>query len=517
MAQMEPLRPKTEAAIAKKKPGGKVKGVNWINLIITILIGVVLWVTPQPAGLVDFCSGIKGFDGVDPSIIATNCWHLFGIFVATIIGLILKPMPMGAMCVLSLTVVMLTKLLDNGTSSGYITNTLSGFHNSTIWLIVIAFFISRGFIKTGLGNRIAYLFMSKFGKKTLGMMYSLIFTDLVLSTAMPSNTARAGGVIFPIVQSLSNVFGSKPTKGTERKIGAYLHVTAFQADMITSSMFMTAMAANPLSVSLAASLAGVSIDWAGWAIAACVPGLVCLIVIPLVIFKIFPPEIKETPEATSLAKRKLAKMGPVKTSEKLMVLVFVIILALWIAGSAIGLNATVTAFIGLTLLLVLGVLTWGDIKNEKGAWDTLVWFSALVMMAGYLNTLGLIPWFSDLMANAVGGMPWVAALVVLGIVYFLSHYLFASATAHVSAMYSAFLAVCIAAGAPPLASAMLLGCFSNLMGCLTHYGAGPAPVFFGAGYVSQGKWWTIGFICAVITMLIFFTVGFAWWGVIGYL
>lgn len=515
MATSSSLNPMTRAAIAKCKP--KAEGVNWLRLLITFAIGLALWFIPVPAGMQDFASGVKGFENIPADVLATNCWHLFAVFVATIVGLIMKPMPMGAMCILSMTVVMLTQLLDNGTTSGFITNTLSGFHNTTIWLIVIAFFISRGFIKTGLGSRIAYLFMSKFGKKTLGLTYSLIFTDLVLSTAMPSNTARAGGVIFPIVQSLSQVFGSRPDDGTNNKIGSYLHVTAFQADMITSGMFMTAMAANPLAVTLAADLAGIDIDWAGWAIAAFVPSMVCLILIPLIIFILFPPEIKETPEATGLAKQKLAEMGSLKTSEKLMILVFLVILVLWIAGSAIGLNATVTAFIGLTMLLVFGVLDWNDIKNEKGAWDTLVWFSALVMMATYLNSMGLIPWFSDMMAGAVNGLPWMIALVVLAIVYFLSHYLFASATAHVSAMYSAFLAVCILAGAPALASAMLLGIFSNLMGCLTHYGAGPAPVFFGAGYVSQGRWWTIGIICAVVTMLIFFTVGFAWWGIIGYM
>lgn len=514
VASFSPRTRAAKAGLAKEKPKG---GVNWPALAVSVAVGAALWFVPAPAGIADFAANAKGFSGMDPAVLATNCWHLFAIFAATIVGLISKPLPMGAVCIASLTIVMLTRLLDNGTSTGFIANTLSGFQNATIWLIVIAFFISRGFIKTGLGSRIAYLFMSKFGTKTLGLSYSLIFTDLVLSTAMPSNTARAGGVIFPIVQSLSRVFGSTPEAGTERKIGSYLHVTAFQADMVTSAMFMTAMAANPLSVSLAAGLAGVSIDWAGWAIAACVPGLVCLVVVPLVIFKLFPPEVKQTPEASDLAKRKLAEMGPVTRAEKLMLLVFAIILVLWIAGSSIGLDATVTAFIGLSLLLFFGVLTWDDVKNEKGAWDTLVWFSALVMMATYLNTLGLIPWFSALMAGAVGGMPWIAALVVLGVVYFLSHYVFASATAHVSAMYSAFLAVCIAAGAPPLAAAMLLGCFSNLMGCLTHYGAGPAPVFFGAGYVSQGAWWTLGIVCGVVTMLIFFTVGFAWWGVIGYL
>lgn len=508
---------KTEEAIAKRNANGKQKGVNWITLAITILVGVVLWLVPVPPGIEEFAANAKGFTDVGASEVAANCWHLFAVFVATIVGLILKPLPMGAVSILALMVIMITRLLDNGSSDGFITNTLSGFHNTTIWLIVIAFFISRGFIKTGLGNRIAYLFMSKFGKKTLGLTYSLAATDLILATAMPSNTARAGGVIYPIVSSLSRVFGSKPDDGTERKLGSYLHVTAFQVDMITSAMFMTAMAANPLVVSLAASVVGVNIDWAGWAIAACVPGLVCLIVVPFVIYKIFPPEIKETPEASDLARTKLKEMGPMKSSEKLMIAVFLIILVLWIAGSSINLNATVTAFIGLALLLVFGVLTWDDIKSEKAAWDTLVWFAALVMMATYLNTLGLIPWFSSIMAGTVEGMPWVTALIVLGVVYFLSHYLFASATAHVSAMYSAFLAVCIAAGAPPLASAMLLGMFSNFMGCLTHYGSGPAPVYFGSGYITQGKWWTIGLVCGIVEMVLMCTVGFAWWSLIGYM
>ena len=509
------FRPQTAAAKGQLK-AAPATGLNWIALVITVLVGVALWFCPMPANLVDFVPTDGKFADIDPMVTATNCWHLFAIFVATIVGLISKPLPMGAVAMIGITWIRLTKILaeDSG-SSAYITNALSGFHNTTIWLIVIAFFISRGFIKTGLGSRVAYLFMSKFGKKTLGLAYSLAFTDLVLSPAMPSNTARAGGVVFPIVSSLSRVFGSKPDDGTERKIGSYLHVTAFQVDMITSGMFMTSMAANPLAVTLAASTVGINIDWVGWALAACVPSLLCLILVPIIILKIYPPEVKETPEATELAHQKLAEMGPVTTAEKLMVGVFLLILILWIAGSSIGLNATVTAFIGLGVLLLVGVLTWDDIKKETGAWDTLVWFAALVMMATYLNTLGLIPWFSDLMSGVVAGMPWLVAIIVLAAIYFLSHYAFASATAHVSAMYAAFLSVAVAAGAPAMLSAMILGIFGNLMGCLTHYGSGPGPVFFGAGYVTQGKWWTIGLICAIVTMFIFFTVGFGWWKVIG--
>ncbi|WP_283170191.1 anion permease [Curtanaerobium respiraculi] len=515
MATDSALKRATAEAKAAAKPKDK-GGFKWIPALITVLVGVVLWFCPMPANLVDFVPTDGAYAKIDPMITAVNCWHLFAIFVATIVGLILKPLPMGAVSIIGITVIMLTKILSTGASStAYITNALSGFHNTTIWLIVIAFFISRGFIKTGLGNRVAYLFMSKFGKKTLGLSYSLAVTDLILSPAMPSNTARAGGVVYPIVSSLSRVFGSRPDDGTERKIGSYLHVTAFQADMITSGMFMTSMAANPLAVTLAASTAGINIDWVGWAVAAFVPSLICLIVIPFVIYKIFPPEVKQTPEAAQMAKSKLDEMGSVKTSEKLMIGVFLLILILWIAGSSIGLNATVTAFIGLSVLLIVGVLDWNDIKNEKGAWDTLVWFAALVMMATYLNSMGLIPWFSNLMTGVVAGMPWLIAIILLAVVYFLSHYAFASATAHVSAMYAAFLSVAVAAGAPAMLSAMILGIFGNTMGCLTHYGSGPAPVFFGSGYVSQGKWWTIGIVCAVVSMLIFFTIGFGWWKVIG--
>ena len=480
---------RTKAARAKQRTGGKT-GIKWPMLIITLAVGVALWFCPVPAGL------------------DAKAWHMFAIFAATIVGLIIKPLPMGAIAIMSITVCVLTGTVG-------LKDSLAGFSNTAIWLIVIAFFISRGFIKTGLGNRVAYIFVEKFGKKTLGLAYSLIATDLILSPAMPSNTARAGGIVWPIVQSLSHAFGSRSDDGTQNKIGSFLHLSAFQGDMITSAMFVTAMAGNPLAVQLAAETAGVEITWVGWALAAIVPGLIALIAVPLVIYKLNPPEIKETPDAAVFARAKLSEMGPITSAEKKMIAVFLLILVLWIAGSSINLSATTTGFIGLTVLLLSEVLTWDDVKSEKGAWDTLVWFSALVMMAGQLNTLGMIPWFGELMSGSVGGMNWVVALFVLMLTYFFSHYLFASATAHITAMYAAFLTVAVAAGAPAMLAALILGFFSNLMGSLTHYGMGPAPILFGAGYVTQGKWWGIGAIVAVVNIVIWVGIGGMWWKVLG--
>lgn len=428
--------------------GLKIKDAK--NLLICILIGMVFLAVPAPAGL------------------SASGWHILGIFLATITALIIKPMPMGAVALLSVVFLVLTKSVT-------MKDALSGFSNTTIWLIVMAFFISRGIIKTGLGERIAYKFVQKFGKRTINLAYSLVVSDLLIAPAMPSNTARAGGILSPIVRSLSTAFGSDPMNGTERKVGSYLTTTVFQCDMVTSAMFLTSMAANPLTASIAKDV--LNITWGGWFLAALLPGVLSLILIPLIIYVIYPPEIKETPKAPEFASDKLKEMGALKKDEKSMIAVFLLLILLWIFGGHIGIDETLAAFIGLVALLLSGVLSWNDIMEEKGAWDTLIWFSVLVMMAEQLNVSGVIPWFSKTMSSAVSGMSWIAALVILSIVYFYSHYLFASGTAHVSAMYSAFISVIVTAGAPPMLAALLLAYFSNLFGCLTHYEWARHPFF----------------------------------------
>ncbi|MBU3101666.1 MULTISPECIES: anion permease [Clostridium] len=462
---------------------------KYIKFLIAIIVGIIIWFIPAPIG------------------VKPQAWHMLAIFVATIVGCILKPFPIGALSIIGLTVSILT-----GTVTTKIA--IEGFGNSSIWLIVMAFFISRGFIKTGLGTRVAYLFVRSFGKKTLGLCYSIIFCDLVIAPATPSNTARAGGIIYPIIKSLSEAFGSKPEDGTERKIGSFLIFCEFHGDIITSAMFMTAMAANPLAQSLAATF-GVQITWLGWFIAAVVPGVISLIVIPLIIYKLYAPEIKSTPNAPKFANDALKEMGPLKRSEKFMALIFVIVLILWVTGTITNIDATLTAFIGLSLLLTTEVLTWDDVKSEKGAWDTLMWFSVLVMMATQLNKLGLIPWLSNAIGQNVKGFSWPIILIVLLLAYFYSHYIFASSTAHVSAMYSAFLGVAIAGGVPPMLAAISLGVFGNLFASTTHYSSGPAPILFGSGYVSQNKWWSLNFILGIVYFVIWIGGGLVWWKIIG--
>ncbi len=349
---------------------------RWVRYSVPLALGVALWFVPAPVG-------------VDPAGM-----HLLAIFVATIVGIILKPLPMGAVALVGIAATAVTGTLA-------VEEALSGFSNRVIWLIVLAFFISRGFIKTGLGARIAYHFMALLGRRSLGLGYGLVATDLVLAPAIPSNTARAGGVVFPILRSVAEAYDSRPDDGTAGRMGAFLTVVAFQGTVVTSAMFLTAMAANPLAAELA-SAQGIEITWVGWAVAASVPGFLSLVLGPLLLYRLFPPEVLETPGAAALARQHLEELGPLKGSEWIMLGCFGLLLTLWILSGPLRIHTTTTALLGLVVLLVTGVLTWGDVLRESGAWDTLVWFSALVMMASYLTELGLIP----LVQRGCGGGVW---------------------------------------------------------------------------------------------------------------
>jgi len=289
----------------------------------------------------------------------------------------------------------------------------------------------------------------------------------------------------------------------------------FQATVITSAMFMTSMAPNPLIAELAKKTANISISWGMWALAAIVPGILSLIIVPYLLYKIYPPEIKETPQAAEMAHNELEKMGPMGRAEKIMLFVFLLILALWVTGEWNKIDATVVALVGVSVMLLTGVIRWDDVLAEKGAWDALIWFGGLVMMASQLNALGFMKWFATTVGNSLAGWAWFSALIVLMLVYFYSHYGFASTTAHVTAMFPAFLAVAVAVKVPPYLAALTLGFFSALNAGITHYGTGPAPIYFNAGYMDQKTWWKFGLIISFVNIAIWMGVGFPWWKVLG--
>ena len=456
------------------------------KLIASILLGLIIWMLPIPHDL---------------SIAA---WRLFAIFFSTIVCIILNPYPMGVTTLFALTIAMLTNTI------GW-SDVCVGFGNDVVWLVVFVFFIAKAFVSTGLGNRIGYNIMQMFGKHSLGLGYGIVATNLIMSPCIPSVTARAGGVIFPMIKSLTDVFTGK---SQDPRMGAFLTLCAYQSMAITSAMFLTAMAGNPMIVSLAQE-SSVAISWTDWALAAIVPGLISLAVLPYFIFRFWPPEIRQTPHIKELAREKLRIMGPMSLKEKIVSLTMVLLIILWIYGHFIGMKETVAAMVGVSVLLLTGILRWKDILEEQSAWDTLIWFASLMILASQLNKTGFSSWFSHSIIGQIEMFHWGWGFFILVLFYFYTHYFFASAVAHIGAMYIPFLLVATLIGTPPQLAALVLAFVSNLNVGLTHYGSGSAPVLFSGGYVTVRQWWKVGFLFSLVLLFIWIVIGGLWWKVLG--
>lgn len=446
-----------------------------------------------------------------PVEVTPQAWQLLSIFLSTIAGLVLSPLPVGAWAFLGLTTAVITQTLTFSAA-------FSAFTNEVIWLIVISFFFARGFVKTGLGDRIATYFVKWLGKSTLGLSYGLTVSEALIAPAMPSTTARAGGVFLPIIKSLSLSAGSLPNDKSSKKLGSYLTQSQFQASSNSSALFLTAAAQNLLCLKLAEEL-GVVVGnpWVSWFKVASLPAIIALLAMPYLMYKLYPPEIKDTPEAPAMATKRLEEMGPVSRNEWAMVGTMLLAVSLWVFGDALGIASVVAAMLGLSILLLLGVLDWDDCLSEKSAWDTLAWFAVLVGMASQLTNLGIVQWMSGCVAKSLASfsLSWPAAFGILQASYFLIHYLFASQTGHVGALYSAFLAMHLAAGVPGVLAALALAYNTNLFGAITHYSSGQAAVYYGVGFVELPDVFKMGLIGAVINAIIWSVVGIFWWKFLG--
>ncbi len=419
------------------------------------------------------------------------------------------------------------------TGSLPIRDALGGYADPIVWLVLAAFFISRAMIKTGLGRRIALLFIRSLGRHSLGLGYSLVSTDFLLASMIPSTGARSGGVVFPIAKSLCEAYDSRPGP-TARRLGAFLMPLLYQCDVIICAIFLTGQASNVLIARFAQQTTGIELTYTSWLLYSIVPGMVALIVVPNLLYWLFPPEIRHTPEAAEFARTELRTMGPMRRDEKMLLAVFLVVSILWIVRGLAGFIPSITEMIpsdgllsalnyvgrldysippllGVCALLVTGVLEWSDLLSEHNAWDVFIWYGGLVRMAEALGETGITKKFAESAAGLTLGWPWWAAFAVLLLIYFYAHYAFASITAHATAMYIPFLVVILAAGTPPYLAVLSLAYFSNLDAGLTHYGTTPAPIYFGAGYVTQRHWWKVGLIVSLVNIPIWLVFGFTWW------
>ncbi len=467
--------------------------------IVTIIFGMILWFIPVPSGLETY---IGSLPASDLKFTPQTSWHLFAIFITAIFAVILNSMPIFTASILAVSAVILTGTLTASQA-------FSGFAEDWILLIIVAFLIARGVIKSGLGKRIAFIIIRKFGKTSLGLSYSIIAADMFIAPAFPSNTARSG-VLFPIVNALASDSGSKVADGTRKKLGSFLMMSSMAGLTISSSLWLTAMAANPAGAKMAKEF-GVNITYGSWAMAAVVPVLVLYFLIPRVLMKVYPPEVKETPDAPKVAQDALDTMGPVHRNEWIMAGVFVGMVGLWIASSFVPeINKTAVAFLGLGILMLTNIFTMKDLSGEGQALGTLVWFAILYAMSVYLNKFGFMGWVGDNAATMVAGMSWPIAYVVLIISYVLIHYFFVSQTAQMLALFTVFLGVAVEAGVPAELMALMLLFATNFNAIITPQGSSANVIYVGSGYLEPGEIYRVGGIVTFVNTIVFLTVGTAW-------
>jgi len=383
---------------------------------------------------------------------------------------------------------------------------LSGFSDGTVWLIFVAFMFALGYEKTGLGKRISLVLIKTLGKRTLGLGYAVALSDLALAPFMPSNTARSGGTIFPIIKNIPALYGSTPDN-EPRKIGGYLMWTALATTCVTSSMFLTGLAPNLLAVSLVEKSVGIKFAWAEWFMAFAPVGIVLFLAVPWLTYIFYPPTQKVSEDAPIWAAKELTQLGPITRKELTMAGLALLALVGWIfAGDY--LNATLVALIALTLMILTDVISWDDLLSHKQAWNVLFWFATLVTLAEGLARVGFLKWFATTAAGAMVGYSPNTVIIMLLVLFFLVHYLFASLTAHVTALLPVFLTTAAAIPGVNMRTLALLLCLSlGLMGIITPYATGPSPIYYGSGFISRKDFWLQGFIFGVIFLAALVIIG----------
>jgi L-tartrate/succinate antiporter len=525
------------------------KGKAW-RVAVPVLIAGVLAILPVP-------------DGLTP-----NAWYYFAIFAAVVAGLILEPIPAAAIGLFGVTAAAALLLVqpppakpvkppaerpaavatDNApkatplpkvpsaakdnegkapaapsagkpaspkpeeggpkrlTPADALRWALSGFSDGTVWLIFVAYMFAMGYEKTGLGRRLGLGLVKKLGKRTLGLGYAVALSDLVLSPFIPSNTARSGGTIYPIIENIPRLYGSSPEK-EPRKIGAYLMWTAIATTSVTSSLFLTGLAPNLLALSLVQKGAKITISWTEWCTGFLPVGVILFLSVPYLTYKLYPPTIKVSQDVHRWAGEELEKMGRITTKEILMAGAAILALLLWIFGGDY-LNATTVALLVLSLMIATGIVTWDDVIGNKQAWNVLVWFGTLVTLAEGLNRVGFLKWVSEAVAKSVAGVPVMTMVILLVAFFFMIHYIFASITAHVTGLLPVMLVTGLAVPGMPVKMFAMLLCYTlGIMGILTPYATGPSPIYYGSGYISRSAYWSLGLFFGVYFLAVLLLVG----------
>jgi DASS family divalent anion:Na+ symporter len=438
---------------------------------------------------------------MQPDALPVEAWQLFAIFGATILAVVVNALPILTASVLAGAAAILLGIVEPE-------KVYAGFANATILLIVVAFLIARAVVKCGLGARVGHRMVASFGGSTLGLSYSLFIVDAVIAPAFPSNTARSG-VLFPLAVSLAEAAGATPGDPSRRRLGSFIMFSGIASLGLSSALWMTAMAANPLGSAMAKA-AGLEIGFGSWLLASSLPTLLAMALLPLVLYKVIRPEITATPEAPAAARRALRELGPLRRDERIVAVTCTGMVILWAIAGTLGLDSTAIAFLGFGILLLTGALTPGDIAKEGDVLGIFIWFAVLFALSNQLNELGFMEFIGRRLAARLDGFDRITVGVTLVVAYVLFHYLFVSQTAHLLALFGVFLDVGIRLGVPaaPLAFQLLFA--TNYFSMLAPQASSANLLFAGSGYLSQNELYRFGAVATAFTLALYLLAGTPW-------
>ena len=446
-------------------------------------LAIGIWLVPVPAGL------------------TAAAWHLFAVFVAAIAAVLVGAYPLLTSTMLAVAAVVLTGTISPAKAFG-------GFANASVLLVVIAFLVAQAVVKSGLGRRISLFMVSRFGRSSIGLAYSIVLTDAAIAPAFPSNTAR-GGVLFPIVLSVSQGSGSLPADPEGRRLGAYLMFCSMASIAVSSALWMTATSANPIALQVVREY-GLEVGFGKWLVVSCVPALTAIVALPWLVARLFPPGVGDTPQAPVAARAALAELGPLSRNERITAVAFVLMVSGWIFADKLHLDVTSIAFGGLGLLLMTQVLTLDDIADQGDTLATFLWLAVLFALSGQLNELGFMGYVGQRLASHLSGLPWPATYVLLVLLYVAIHYMFVSQSSQVLALLGVFLDVGVRGGVPLPLMAFALMFASSYFSVITPQGGSQNVIFVGSGYLQQSELYRLGLLTTLFFLAVFLVVGTGW-------
>ncbi len=325
-------------------------------------------------------------------------------------------------------------------TSGALKMALSGFSSPALALVGAALFIAAAMMKTGLDRRIALFILSKIGARTNRVLAGVIIVGFVLSFFVPSTTARVSCMV-PIVLGIISAFGV-PLKS---RFSAVMMIAIAQADSIWNVGIKTAAAQNMIAIGFIEKQLGTTVSWLDWFIAAAPFAIIMSVILYFVLLKLIPPEMDEVPGGQKTIAKELAKLGPMRSEEKKLMFISVILLFLWSTEKILhpfDTSSTTLAAITLMLLPGIGIMSWKEAQSRIG-WGTLVLFGVGISLGSTILSTKAADWIAHVIVNTFNLYDTTAFFIIAILALFLIiiHMGFASATALAAAMIPIIISV----------------------------------------------------------------------------